>query len=490
MTAILEFALRRFAMDTSAVGSGSSAAHYADTPSVGRRSAAIVSLSASVVLACAAVVMLLRNPAFLVAGLTGLALVAGGGWWMVTEHNPRRVFGIAGMALGGLVICVSVVATAAHADVAVLRILVLGALVAIATVCVRVALVPDLHELDRRHGVLHVRPSKPVLLCNPWSGGGKVEKFGLAKMADDLGVEAVFLDRGLDLAQLAYDAIGRGADCLGMAGGDGSQALVASIAIEHDIPFVCISAGTRNHFALDLGLNRDDPRAGMVAFRDGVERRIDYATVGDRLFVNNVSLGVYATIVRQPGYREAKRETTDQLLPELLGRQAEPFDLQFTQPDGSEVEGAFLILVSNNPYVLGPALDISQRRRLDTGTLGVVAVTAKTGAEAAALITRSTVGLARRDSNIHQFTAESFEVRSHSGSAFAGIDGESLDLDTPLEFRIHPRGLRLLVPEESVAAAARRSVRGLDLGDLVAVARGRQPSTVRLESLTDGDDDA
>ena len=477
-------------MDTSAVGSDRSVARYSATPSAGRRWAAIVSLSAALVLVCAAVVMLLNRPAFLVGGLIGLALIAGGGWWTVTERNPRRAFGIAAMALGVLVICVAVVVTAAHADVAFVQILLLVALMALATVCARVALVPDLHELDRRQGVRHVRPSKPVLLCNPWSGGGKVEKFGLAKMAADLGVETVFLDRGLDLAQLAYDAIAGGADCLGMAGGDGSQALVASIAIERDIPFVCISAGTRNHFALDLGLDRADPRTGMIAFRDGVERRIDYATVGDRLFVNNVSLGVYATIVQQQGYREAKRETTDQLLPELLGRQAEPFDLQFTRPDGSEVDGAFVILVSNNPYVLGPALDISQRRRLDTGTLGVVAVTAKTGTEAAALITRSTVGLGRRDPNIHQFATKSFEVRSRSGRAFAGIDGESLDLETPLEFRIHPRGLRVLVPEESLATAAKRSVRGLDLGDLVAVARGRQPSTVRAGSLTSAGDDA
>jgi len=460
------------------------ATRHADRPSVGRRSAAVVSLLASVALVCASVIMLLSNPGLLVAGLVGLVLIVGGGWWMVTERNPRRLIGTAGVVLGGLVLCLGVVVTATQADGAILRFLLLVALLGLATVCARVALVPDLHELDRRLGVVTIRPRTPVLLCNPWSGGGKVEKFGLVQQAQELGVETVMLAPGLDLAQLAYDAIARGADCLGMAGGDGSQALVASIAIEHDLPFVCISAGTRNHFALDLGLDREDPRAGMVAFRDGVLRRIDYATVGERLFVNNVSLGVYATIVQQDGYREAKRATTAQLLPELLGRQAEPFDLQFDVPDGAEVDGAFLILVSNNPYVLGPALDISQRRRLDTGTLGVVAVTARTGAEAAALVTRSTVGLSRRDPNIHQFTAESFVVRSRSGKAFAGVDGESLDLNTPLEFRTHPRGLQVLVPEASLATAAKHSARGLDLGDLVAVARGRQPSTVAQQSLT------
>jgi diacylglycerol kinase family enzyme len=119
----------------------------------------------------------------------------------------------------------------------------------------------DPHCIDGLCGVRRVRPKRPVLLCNPWSGGGKVVRFGLKAMADELGVETVFLDRGLDLAELARDAIARGADCLGMAGGDGSQALVASIAHEHDIPFVCISAGTRNHFAQDLGFDKASPFA-------------------------------------------------------------------------------------------------------------------------------------------------------------------------------------------------------------------------------------
>ena len=118
------------------------------------------------------------------------------------------------------------------------------------------------------------------------------------------------LDHGLDLEQLARDAIARGADCLGMAGGDGSQALVASIAVECGVPFVCVTAGTRNHFAQDLGLDREDPRTSVHAFRDAIERRIDYATVNDRFFVNNVSLGVYAALVQQDAYREAKVETT------------------------------------------------------------------------------------------------------------------------------------------------------------------------------------
>ncbi len=448
-------------------------------PSVRRRLLAIVALLSMAVVVVLVLLFLVRQPALLAGGLIALGLVGAGGWWLITEQNPRRSIGIAGVAAGVLVMAASVFNAYAEGDGGLWRVGVLLVILALAVSTARAALVRELHEIDRlRAG--HVRPQRPVLICNPKSGGGKVESFGLIAQADDMGIEVVLLEPGLDLAQLARDAIARGADCLGMAGGDGSQALVASIAIEHNIPFVCISAGTRNHFALDLGLDRTDPRKGMIALRDGVERRVDFATVGDRLFVNNVSLGIYATIVQEDEYRDAKVETTKARLPEMLGRQAEPFDLQFTTPEGQVVDGAFLIMVSNNPYVLGPSLDISQRRAMDTGHLGVVAVNAATGAEAAKLVTSATIGLGKRNPNMRQFEATSFEVRSRSGHALAGVDGESLDLPTPLQFRIHPGGMRLLVPSDAVLAAEKRRARGVNLGDLLRIASGQAPSGKKL----------
>jgi diacylglycerol kinase family enzyme len=160
----------------------------------------------------------------------------------------------------------------------------------------------------------------------------------------------------------------------------------------------------------------------------------------------------------------------------MLGSTAQPFDLRFTTPDGTEVDGAFLIMVSNNPYVLGPSVDVSQRRSLETGTLGVFAVNAASGSEAARLMARSAVGLRGRDPGWHEFTCESFEVRSRGGSAFAGVDGEALDMPTPLRFRIHPRGMRVLVPESNLEVAARRRARNVGVGALLAVARGKRSS--------------
>ena len=451
------------------------------TATARQRALAILALIADVLLLIAVLAFLLNNGVQLVIALLGLALAVGGGWWMVTEEMPRRGFGVGGLVVGFILIVLAILRAASNTDQGLLRITILAALLAIAGAAARAALVPDLHALDEKLAGNRWRPKHPVLICNPWSGGGKVEKFGLLERARDLGVETVLLDHGLDLEQLARDAIAAGADCLGMAGGDGSQALVASIAIEHDIPFVCVTAGTRNHFALDLGLDRDDPRGSMNAFHDAVERRIDYATVGDRLFVNNVSLGVYATIVQQDSYRKAKRETSMALLPEILGSTAEPFDLQFATLDGTEVDGAFLIMVSNNPYVLGPSVDVSQRRSLQTGALGVFAVNAASGTEAARLMARSAVGLRGRDPGWHEFTCEAFEVRSRAGSTFAGVDGEALDMPTPLRFRIHPRGMRVLVPESNLEIAARRRARNVSLGALLAVARGSVPANQTVE---------
>jgi diacylglycerol kinase family enzyme len=216
----------------------------------------------------------------------------------------------------------------------------------------------------------------------------------------------------------------------------------------------------------------------MTAFRDAIERRVDYATVNDRLFVNNVSLGVYAEIVQSDDYRGAKVEVAEQHVRRTLGRQGETFDLQYTAPTGREIDGAFLIMVSNNPYVLEVNPDAAQRRQLDTGQLGVFAVSTRTGAQAAALVTLSALGLRTISRVWYEFTATDFEVRSRSGSAYLGVDGEALQFPTPLRFKIHAGGLRMYVPEGNLEAAERRRARAFGVRDVARVARGIEPYDV------------
>jgi diacylglycerol kinase family enzyme len=167
------------------------------------------------------------------------------------------------------------------------------------------------------------RPRRPVLFVNPRSGDGKAARAGLAEQARAKGIEAVVLEAGQDLAALAGEAAAAGADALGMAGGDGSLAVVATAAAPHGIPFVCVPAGTRNHFALDVGVDRHDLAGALDAFTDGVERQIDMAEVNGRTFLNNISLGIYGDAVRSPAYREAKVRTLLETAAAVMGPSAE-----------------------------------------------------------------------------------------------------------------------------------------------------------------------
>ena len=217
-------------------------------------------------------------------------------------------------------------------------------------------------------------PARPVLFYNPKSGGGKAERFKLADEARARGIEPIELGPPWDLEQLVRDAIARGADALAMAGGDGSQAIVAAIAAERELPYACIPAGTRNHFALDLGVNRDDVVGALDAFVDGGEKRVDLAEVNGRVFVNNVSLGLYADAVQREGYREAKLRTILGTLPEVLGPEGAGLDLRWTGPGGSEHSAGAAILVSNNRYRLGNAVGSGTRPHIDDGLLGITVI--------------------------------------------------------------------------------------------------------------------
>jgi diacylglycerol kinase family enzyme len=326
-----------------------------------------------------------------------------------------------------------------------------------------------------RHSTERGRGGRGVLLMNPWSGGGKVERFDLVREARRRGIEPVVLERGQDLEELARTAA-RTAPALGMAGGDGSQALVAGVAREHDLPYVCIPAGTRNHLALDLGLDRDDVVGALDAFVDGGERRIDLALLNGAVFVNNVSLGVYAEIVQSDAYRDAKAETVERMLPSLLGPGAEPFDLRFRGPDGKERRTAQLVLVSNNPYVLDRIAGMGSRPSLDTGLLGMVAVEIEGPADAALLLSLETAGQVSRFRGWQAWSAATFEIESGARVA-AGVDGEARLIEPPLRFEILPHALTVLLPPTAAGlspAALNPALSGSTVRELWQLgARGR-----------------
>ena len=323
---------------------------------------------------------------------------------------------------------------------------------------------------------------RPVLVINPASGGGKAHRARLADVARERGIELVVAtlgeavvhvrrgvrpDRpGLDLAadapddvdvvgedargevagkgprratvDLAYlsrgleDFIQRvtagGVDALGVAGGDGSLAVVASAVAARQIPFVCVPAGTRNHFARDVGVAPNDLLGALDAFGAALERTVDLGYVNSRPFVNNVSLGIYGDAVQQAGYRDAKLRTLlETAEEEARGSGSAPADLRLVDDRGREHRSPAVVLVSNNPYAFERPPARGARPTLDSGQLGIIVIDAPTGPPHPAG---------------RSWSAQALSVEA-GGTIPAGVDGEAVTLAPPIHFTIQPKALRV-----------------------------------------------
>ncbi len=298
------------------------------------------------------------------------------------------------------------------------------------------------------------RPLRPALIVNRWSGDGKAEKTGLAEAAEAAGVNVIMLEPGDDIVQLAETAVDEGADAIGAAGGDGSLGLVAGVAVRRGVPFFCIPVGTRNHFALDLGLDRDDPIAALGSITDGEELLIDIGMADERPFLNNVSFGIYASAVHRDEYRANKEETLSQVAAEFRRGEDTGSDLRFSGPRGGQAEKVAVALVSNGAYIFSGPPDFGRRPSLASGMLGINAAGKGTRPDG------------RPVSSVRTWQSESLRIEA-DGQILAGLDGEAVNFDSPLELSVRPKSLRVLVPRgtspgyRSVGEAVRASIDGL-----------------------------
>jgi diacylglycerol kinase family enzyme len=415
-----------------------------------RRLAAIAALALAIVtIALAAFVAVAQFPLGLVVlGCVAVALASA--WHGLLRRGIARVVGL---ALAVLALAAVLVLVIAEGRLLEHLAIVTGVALSLAASRVAFAVHEPLPPVTP--------PGAPVLFVNPKSGGGVAERVSLGDEARARGIAVTELGAGQDLEALARAAVERGADALAVAGGDGSQAIVAAVAAEQGLPFACVPAGTRNHFALDLGVDRDDVVGALDAFVDGGERRVDLGEVNGRVFVNNVSLGVYAEAVQRPGYREAKLRTILDTVPDVLGAGQDGPAMRWTGPDGRPHGEVAAILVSNNRYRLGRPLGSGTRPRIDDGLLGIAVLKAPRGRGEEG-------GVAKHP--WRGWSAPAFEVDAE-GPVPAGIDGEATTLDPPLRFLIRPAALRVRVARRHPGASP--SARMPDGAGAAAVALAR-----------------
>ncbi|MFI5676730.1 diacylglycerol/lipid kinase family protein [Streptomyces cellulosae] len=417
-----------------ASGSGEAGTATVREGSAGRARLAVLALLGSILVPLVAAGLL--SVLWALAGIAGLALAAVGVWWTLAHTGALRALGAA------LSVAAPVAVLALYASFGMLgpALLSLG-LWLLAVTSARTALGSGPTASEQSEQTVAEAPRAPWVLMNPRSGGGKVSRFDLVEKARAAGCRVALLDVGRhqDVTELARQAVAEGADLLAVAGGDGTQALVAEVAARHDLPFVVIPAGTRNHFALDLGLDRDDPAAALEALTRGVELRIDLGYAADRVFVNNASFGTYASVVTDPAYRDAKARTTLRTLPGLLAGEEAP--RLRARADQTDVDGLQALLVSNNPY--GRAVDAAlpgRRERLDSGLLGVVCVRVGNTAQAARIVRGP------RSGGLMRLSAGVVVVEADTDTLPVGIDGEHVVLPSPVVCRSAPGALRVRVP--------------------------------------------
>jgi diacylglycerol kinase family enzyme len=432
---------------------------------VKRRLAAVLALLTVVAMVAVGLVALLGQRSGLLAGVIVLAAAAGAAWVAATERGVLRVLAIIGVV--ACVVGIALVLTLGTGGI--IALIAITLLLAAFGACARYALGspprPGRRVGAARHG---------VLIINPKSGGGKAERFKLFDEAERRGIETIELTPGSDLRALAEGAVRDGADVLGMAGGDGSQALVASVAAAHGLSQVCIPSGTRNHFALDLGLDRDDVVGALDAYDAARERTIDLAEVNGRVFVNNASLGAYAEVVQSDAYRDAKLRTWARMGPDVLKRRDER-RLRYRDPEGAPETDAVVVLVSNNPYRLVSLGGAGTRARVDRGTLGVATVRLRGAGDAAKLAALQTTGRLASFAGFRQWEPDTLLVEA-AGPVPVGVDGEALVLDPPLRFRSRPAAVRVRIPLHApgTSPAARAvTLSAESLGRLLRIALGR-----------------
>lgn len=291
---------------------------------------------------------------------------------------------------------------------------------------------------------------RAVVILNPLSGSGMYQPT-VRRAARERLIDVRELRTGHRAEALARDAVREGAKVLIAAGGDGTVSAVAAVAVEHDIPLVVVPCGTRNHFAKDCGADVTDPAGELAALEDGHEMRIDVGTINGQVFLDNVSVGFYAAMVSDPDYRRRRIRVAARYVQRALFRGRPRTSLNMPVPPRVVApEQVLVALVSNNAYFPGVAPGPALRPRLDEGMLWVYLM-GLPGAHRplSARVTRGTGRLISGRTLVAAWPTAQQTMTTDSSSIPVGVDGEPAELDTPLEFTICPRALRLLQPKRN-----------------------------------------
>ena len=246
-----------------------------------------------------------------------------------------------------------------------------------------------------------------------------------------------------DARNVARAALSKNCNAVVAGGGDGTIGALASALVGTDVPLGILPLGTLNHFARDLGI----PLRLEDAFQtilDGNIGSVDVGEVNGRAFLNNSSIGVYPHLVR---FRDAHRRkglgkwTAFALAFVVVCRRSRLLRVRLIVDGRELVRKTPFLFVGNNEY------DISGgRARLDEGRLQLVVAHHK---GRFGLLRSAFSALVNRTKENHDFDLlrpTEFRIESRRRFLRVALDGEIHKMKTPLNYRIRPKALRVLIP--------------------------------------------
>jgi undecaprenyl-diphosphatase len=235
-------------------------------------------------------------------------------------------------------------------------------------------------------------------------------------------------DKGVDVLLGEAAASGR-AKALGVAGGDGSVATAAAVALEHGLPLAVIPAGTLNHFARDVGL--ESPQDAADAVVSGSAVKVDVAEVNGTPFLNTSSIGAYPEMVR-------RRDRLSGRMGKWLALTVAAAEVLRTQsPVSLMVNGqplkVWIVFIGNCVYTprgLSPAW----RPRLEDGLLDVQYLRADLRFGRTRAVLATLLGVSEHTRSYGHFQAEEVRVLSRSGPQQVAFDGEMGEKGTEFHY--------------------------------------------------------
>ncbi|WP_133479463.1 diacylglycerol/lipid kinase family protein [Cognatilysobacter segetis] len=293
-------------------------------------------------------------------------------------------------------------------------------------------------------------PPLPVII-NAHSNSGSDQVDAVRDALAAAGVEARLLvvDDPQRLDATIEEALSAGPACIVAAGGDGTINAVAAHAIRAGVPLAVLPAGTLNHFARDLKLPTALDEAAAVIARGHV-REVDVGEVNGNLFLNNSSLGLYASMVDRRERLQARHGINKWLA--LLHASLSVLRHPHTFSTVINADGQALrrrtpfVFVGNNDYtVQGP--HAGARSTLDDGMLSAYVLRPYGAWGLIGLAVRALFGRMVDGRDLDEIHATEIVVESHHGKTRVARDGEVEMTDTPVCFRVRPRALRVIAPE-------------------------------------------